>query len=199
MMAGPTSGRRANRRGEGERLRGELVEAASRLLERLAGEEALSLRAVTREAGVAPQSFYLHFPDKRALMRAVYEARFAELTAQMRAALADLDTAIVPTGRVGAVARAYCRFGMAHPGQYRVLFGTAGAPGWDPETLPGLTTFELLRDEVARCGVSDADEVAVCLWVFLHGLVTLRVNRPSFPWPHIDHLIDRTVTAYVGR
>jgi AcrR family transcriptional regulator len=198
-MAGPTSARKANRRGEGERLRAELVEAACRLLERLDGEESLSLRAVTREAGVAPQSFYLHFPDKQALMRAVYEARYAELTAEMRAALADLDGTTPPTGRVGAIARAYCRFGLTHPGQYRVLFGTVGTPGWDPETLPGLVTFQLFRDEVARCVASDADEITVCLWVFLHGLVTLRVSRPSFAWPPVEDLIDRTVTAYVGR
>lgn len=198
-MAGPTSGRRANRRGEGERLRGELVEAASRLLERLDGEESLSLRAVTREAGVAPQSFYLHFPDKRALMRAVYEARYAELTAEMGAALAELDSTAPPAERVGAVARAYCRFGLDRPGQYRVLFGTVGTAGWDPETLPGLVAFQLFRGEVARCVASDADEITICLWAFLHGLVTLRANRPSFGWPPIDDLIDRTVMAYIGR
>jgi AcrR family transcriptional regulator len=194
-MTRPASGRRANRRGEGERLRGELVEAASRLLERLDGEESLSLRAVTREAGVAPQSFYLHFPDKRALMRAVYEARYAELTAQMRAAL---DSAASPADRIGAISRAYCRFGMARPGQYRVLFGTVGTADWDPDTLPGLVAFQLFRDELARCVSSDADEVTICLWAFLHGLVTLRVNRPSFAWPPIDGLIDRTVAAYLG-
>jgi AcrR family transcriptional regulator len=197
-MAGPASGRRANRRGEGERLRGELIEAACHLLERLDGEESLSLRAVTRQAGVAPQSFYLHFPDKQALMRAVYEARYAELTAEMRAALAELDSAAPPVERVSAVARAYCRFGLTRPGQYRVLFGTMGTSGWDPETLPGLETFQLFRDEVGLCVASDADEVTVCLWAFLHGLVTLRANRPSFAWPPIDDLIGRTVAAYVG-
>jgi AcrR family transcriptional regulator len=196
-MAGPATGRRVNRRGEGERLRGELVEAACRLLERLDGEESLSLRAVTREAGVAPQSFYLQFPDKLALMRAVYEARHAELTAAMQAALAELDVAASPRERVSAIARAYCRFGLTRPGQYRVLFGTAGTSGWDPETLPGLVTFQLFRDEVARGVASDADEVTVCLWSFLHGLVALRTNRPSFPWPQTEALIARTVEAHL--
>jgi AcrR family transcriptional regulator len=192
--------RTANRRGEGERLRGELVEAASRLLELLDGEESLSLRAVAREAGVAPQSFYLHFPDKRALMHAVYEARFAELTGQLRAALADLDHRTPATARVGAIARAYCRYGLAHPGQYRVLFGTTGTTDWDPETMPGMAAFQVFRDEVARCAAvpSEAAEVAVCLWAFLHGVVSLRLSRPSFPWPPLDDLIDRAVAAHVG-
>jgi AcrR family transcriptional regulator len=201
-MTRPTTDRPArramNRRGEGERLRGELVEAASRLLERLDGEEALSLRAVTREAGVAPQSFYLHFPDKQALMLAVYEARFAELTAQLQATLAELDDSAPATERIGAIARAYCRYGLAHPGQYRVLFGTTGTTDWDPETMPGMAAFQPFRDEVARSVPSGADAIAVCLWAFLHGLVTLRVSRPSFPWPPVDDLIARTVAAHVG-
>jgi AcrR family transcriptional regulator len=198
-MTRPTR-RTANRRGEGERLRGELVEAASRLLERIDGEEALSLRAVTREAGVAPQSFYLHFPDKHALMHAVYEARFAELTAQLRTALAGLDDSATATDRVGAIARAYCQYGLAHPGYYRILFGTMGTSGWDPETLPGLAAFQLIRDEVVRSVADEAaaGEITVCLWAFLHGLVTLRVNRPSFRWPPVGDLIDRTVAAYLG-
>jgi hypothetical protein len=45
---------------------------------------------------------------------------------------------------------------------------------------------------------SEAAEVAVCLWAFLHGVVSLRLSRPSFPWPPLDDLIDRAVAAHVG-
>ena len=49
--------RSRNRRGEGHQLREELIEAASELLARGTSEEALSLRAVAREVGIAPTSF----------------------------------------------------------------------------------------------------------------------------------------------
>jgi hypothetical protein len=39
----------------------------------------------------------------------------------------------------------------------------------------------------------------ICLWAALHGLVTLRWARPSFPWPDLDELIDCLITAHVYR
>ena len=53
--------RERNRRGEGDRLRAEILAAASRLLEAAGTDEGLSLRAVAREVGISPQSMYLHF------------------------------------------------------------------------------------------------------------------------------------------
>jgi hypothetical protein len=100
--------------------------------------------------------------------------------------------------RVGAIGRAYCEYALAHPGQYRVLFGTLGTPEWNPRTLPGMEVFRMFRDEVARHVPREPDAVTVCLWAFLHGLVTLRTNRPSFPWPPIEELIDRAVAAHLG-
>ena len=67
--------RRRNARGEGERLRQELIRAASQLLESLPGEESLSLRAVARQAGVSAPSVYLHFADKGELVGAVLATR----------------------------------------------------------------------------------------------------------------------------
>ena len=78
--------RRRNARGEGERLRQELIRAASQLLESLPGEESLSLRAVARQAGVSAPSVYLHFADKGELVGAVLATRFAELDRAMAAA-----------------------------------------------------------------------------------------------------------------
>ncbi|MGY4970008.1 TetR/AcrR family transcriptional regulator, partial [Streptomyces nigrescens] len=45
--------RARNPRGQGERLREELLRATERLLEEVGSEDALSLRAVARAAGVA--------------------------------------------------------------------------------------------------------------------------------------------------
>ncbi|WP_169747954.1 TetR/AcrR family transcriptional regulator [Pseudonocardia acaciae] len=198
-------GRRVpNRRGQGGRLRADLVEAASSLLGELAGEEALSLRAVARRAGVAPQSVYLHFADRRALLTEVYRARFADL-------VAALTGAGHPGGardRLRAMCRAYCRYGREHPGHYRVLFGTAGTPDWEPHEMVGLRALEILDSAVRACRSGgdpgpvegrEALPATVCLWAGLHGLVTLRRDRPSFPWPDLDELIDVLIEAQVAR
>lgn len=59
------------------------------VLDLLAGERSftsLSLREVTREAGVVPAAFYRHFPDMEALGLALVETSFRTLQALMREA-----------------------------------------------------------------------------------------------------------------
>ena len=73
--------RQRNPRGGGERLRSEIIEAATRLLSTLGEDEPFSLRAVAKEASIAPPSVYLHFADKTALMLAVLIQLFDQLAA----------------------------------------------------------------------------------------------------------------------
>src|SRR5207248_1129080 len=75
----PRPARARNPRGAGQRLRDDLIEAASRLLVGPAADAPLSLRAVARAVGVVPQAVYLHFPDKQRLVWAVVERCYAEL------------------------------------------------------------------------------------------------------------------------
>ncbi|WP_433671726.1 TetR-like C-terminal domain-containing protein [Nocardia sp. CA-136227] len=91
-------------------------------------------------------------------------------------------------------------YGVTHPGHYRVLFGTAGTPGWEPTTgqLPGLPTIQLLIDTAAAAGAPDPEATAQCLCAGMHGLVTLRQDRPSFPWLPLDRLVDTLVAAHSG-
>lgn len=197
-MSEKTNARSRNRRGEGARLRDELIAAAGVLLETLDGQESLSLRAVARQAGVAPQSVYLHFADRRELLTAVYAERFTEL----HTALVDAQRSAppAPRDRLLALCRAYVDYGTRHPGHYRVLFGTAGTPGWDPtpDQLPGLPTFALLIDTAEACGSARPAETAACLWSGMHGLITLRQDRPSFPWPDLDVLVTTMAEAHLA-
>ena len=64
-----------------------------------AGVEVVSLRAVAREAGVAPAALTHHFPSKRALVEAVVLRRGRPVGDQVRRRLADLQ------GRVDVTAR----------------------------------------------------------------------------------------------
>jgi AcrR family transcriptional regulator len=111
--------RRRHRRGEGARLRGELIDAASRLLAELGDAERLSVRAVARAAGVTAPSTYRHFPDKRSLVRAVVEERFRDFDRVLDQAQAGSSD---PFDALKRRCRAYLRFAREHPGHYRVLF-----------------------------------------------------------------------------
>jgi hypothetical protein len=65
-----------------------------------------------------------------------------------------------------------------------------------------MATWDLFRTAVRDCldpaaDDASADETAVCIWAALHGLVTLRRDRPSFPWPDLNTLIDTVLAAHL--
>ena len=195
---GQDQGRRArNRRGEGTRLREELIAAARQLLMSATSESEVSIRAVTRAAGTAPQSFYLQFNGIDELLYAVYAIEFDDLRkAITRAAEGAGD----PAAALLAVCRAYCGYALAHPGRYRALTGVRGQlhDDWEPAQMPGMPAFAALRGVVAAALTAagrDADPglAAATLWACLHGIVTLRADRPAFPWPSLDDMLASLV------
>ena len=76
------------RRGEGDRLRAEILAAAGRLLAERGDENAVSIRMIADAVGVTPPSIYLHFPDKDTLIEAVCEERFKAFDDALEAAAA---------------------------------------------------------------------------------------------------------------
>jgi AcrR family transcriptional regulator len=182
--------RERSRRGEGERLRADIIGAAERLL-RTHPVEALSLRAVAREVGVTAPALYLHFADRRELVWAVLVQQYGELgTATSVAVAGHAD----PAGRLRAWCLAYCRFGLEQPGLYRAMFESWNAERVDVPLaeLPGHGLLQSLLAALAACGTREGelDELGTLLWAGLHGLVSLRINKPSFPWPPIERLVD---------
>ena len=191
----PTPRRRA-RRGEGHRLRGELVAAASALLADLGDANQLSMRAVADAVGVTPPSIYRHFPDKESLLVAVLEERWDELYRALAAAVED-----DPFRSLRSVCLAYVRFAEEHPGHYRVLLSAAAPAGVTQERArhPGGPSFNLLLETIQRC--LDAGAVvppgrdswflAAQIWITGHGLIDLRYGqRFPFPWPSPEMLLD---------
>jgi len=188
--------RQRNPRGQGERLRDDIIDAASRLLADPAAPP-LTLRAVAREAGVAATSVYLHFADIQALILAVAERRFSELV-RLQEAARDGSADLCQQLRAGCLA--YCEFGLAHQGQYQVMFASPlPMPADMPlEQFPGLVPFRRLIDGVAACiGAEPTDEqaffTALLIWQQLHGIVSLRISRPRFPWPPLAETVAEAV------
>ena len=191
--------RQRNPRGQGERLRDDIIEAASRLMADPAAPP-LTLRAVAREVGVAATSVYLHFDDIESLTLAVADRRFGELARRLDEVR---DANPDPRQRLRAGSLAYCEFGLAHPGHYQVMNTTPlPVPGdMTPEQWPGWALFQQLVTAVGEYiapdqpGAPGAFFTAQLIWQQLHGIVSLRISRPRFPWPPLEP----TVTAAVDR
>ena len=76
----PTRGRRPKR----GRTRQALMDAALDLVAKKAPFSSLSLREVTKRAGVVPTAFYRHFPDMSALGLTLLDESFRTLRQMMR-------------------------------------------------------------------------------------------------------------------
>jgi AcrR family transcriptional regulator len=172
-----TPSRTPARRGQGDRLRREILDAAIALIADR-GDEAVSMRAIARAVGVTPPSVYLHFADKRELMLAVLEHVFADLAR----ALEQADGG-PPRDRVRALVRAYVSWGIAHPGRYKISYEGAIARQLPPDSERpfGRPHLERLTAAVAATGTDDPLRAATRLWACAHGVVSLRLNKPHAP------------------
>jgi AcrR family transcriptional regulator len=198
-----TAGRRArqrNARGQGARLSEDIVRAALALIEREGSDEAVTLRAVAREIGIAAPSIYPHFADRESIVLEVVARLFDELAEAITAAHAAAGDD--PVDRLVAGCEQYVRYGLENPARYGVLFSgrwrDAAADYCRPVViLPGSTAvlefgaeaFALLAGGIQACakaGESASTDVisdGTAVWVALHGTVTLRTALPGFPWP----------------
>lgn len=202
--AAPRPPRQRNPRGQGYRLRGEIIDGATRLLERTGNEEALTLRAICREVGITVPSLQRVFPDRPAIIDAVVAGELATLHEALRVAA---DAAPDPAERLLALCRTYAHYAHTNPAKYAVLMGRRYLSEWEtgqlpmPETDPLLAaTIALLADTLQACidtGVSactDAAADTLLLWTAVHGLVSARAAVTSITWPDPDRMLTQTIT-----
>ncbi|MFG2983195.1 TetR/AcrR family transcriptional regulator [Streptomyces sp. NPDC048258] len=179
---GPPAKRSTYRHGN---LRNALLDAALELA-REGGPDAVSLREVTRRAGVSPNAAYRHFADRAALVHGVSQAAMARVALTMEDEIARATTGAAPAGAAptdagptdagptddAAVARArfravgtgYVRFAVTEPGLFRTAFHVPADMTYATDTTAagagGLTPFELLGaalDDLVETGLLPAE------------------------------------------
>lgn len=185
------------RRGDGERLREELLDAAEALLVEVGNVDALSIRQIAKRVGCTPPAVYLHFADKDALVFHVCCRRFEEFHSTMAAAIEGLTD---PSEVLMAMGRAYVAFGLERPEAYRVLFGVMSddilPDDVDPDELPGMQAFGLLVATIVQ-GVEsglfvapDPAVAAIGIWATMHGLVLLLQGGHDHVLEMPDDVVD---------
>lgn len=199
MSTSPT--RRRNPRGEGGRLREQLVQAAAELIDELGDAARLSVRAIARRAGVSPTALYLHFPDRDALVAAAVDAGFAAFNTALFTATRDESN---PFASLEAMCLAYLAFSERQPALYAVLFSARRPLRREPPTpaeadrdkgFAGLVA--LLRECDPTLEGAEARQLAIAVWSSLHGFATLHAARPKVGWPSAKDYVHRTLEAYV--
>lgn len=184
------------RRGEGEQLRDEILDATQALLDETGDEAKISIRRVAERVGRTSPSIYLHFPDKDSLMFAVCQRQYQSSEDAMVAAAAGVED---PVERMVALARAFVHWGLDNPEQFRILFLTDRSSalrsvGLDQVATSGAFVAILAAlGDAQRAGAVELDDsmaVLLDLWAAVQGITTLLITRPDFGLPDADAWID---------
>jgi AcrR family transcriptional regulator len=195
----PAVHRERNPRGEGERLRRELLEHGLELLSEATHPDEVSIRAIARRTGVSPTAAYRHFVDRDDLVYCAIGLAFQDFAAHLTAEVAAESD---PFDSLAAAGRAYRRYAEQQPGRYRVMFS-------NPMACPDTTTatveeidvvrdsFGLLVSLVQACldagapattSGHPAEYLAFQMWTWIHGISDLRITHSDIEWPDTEEM-----------
>ncbi|MCI2421330.1 TetR/AcrR family transcriptional regulator [Saccharopolyspora sp. K220] len=205
-MPADGAGRKRSRRGQGDQLRAEVLDAVNRLLNEWGSDEKLTMRAVAKEVGVAAPSIYLHFADKAELVWAALTDKYEQLAEEMDRA--DRDAADGgPRERLRAQVHAYCRFAQENPGHYRLMYEVR-QPTVEPDRMgqhPSRLVSRGFRRALARCAEEGyplalpLHQAAHTLWTSLHGLASIQHSLAiDAPPPLVTGLADGLLDVLVA-
>jgi AcrR family transcriptional regulator len=185
-------------KGQGAERREEILDAAQALFAQK-GVHAVSTRQIAERAGISQPALYAYFATKDDIAAELCVRAFAILGQRM----ADVRAAYVLTPETfERCLRVYIDFGLDHPDAYRVAFmleksvdGTFLEKTGGRPMLAGKEVFAVFVEmigELQAQGVMAGDDVVAAtqsLWAGLHGLVSLLIARPEFPWIEREALI----------
>lgn len=186
-------------KGAGPEQREEILAAALRLFGQF-GLYGVSTRQIAQAVGVSQPTLYAYFASKDEIAAELHARAFRELEARLRVGVRDADT----LEAVAAGLRIYLDFGLENPDAYRVAFmiegphgrvAVAGPVDESDVSVPGHTAFDILRRMIAdlhRRGLGagdDPERMAQSVWAGMHGLVSLLIARPGFPWAEREALV----------
>lgn len=173
-------------------LRAALIASAVELLE---SDEAYSMRAVARRAGVSATAPYRHFADRDALDSAVAVAGFLDLGNEL-AEILDASSGATDAARVLAeLGVAYVGFALRRPAVFRLMFGNECDEENSDRVQASQALHTMLGEALDRL-VPDrtSPELATALWSLAHGLAFLHLDGKYRPEP-ADEVATRVRSA----
>ena len=195
-------------RGRGHERHEEILQAAAKLFIEH-GVDTVSTRRIASEVGISQTALYVYFPTKDAILKALCEACFKKLTALIQA---DLQQGSNWTDRLRRMMLTYVRFGLEHPDEYRLSFMTPNAHQAEQvfnfaapmaEQEIGTQCFLLLlhavKEFLAENAITQDHYTATqCIWASGHGLVSLMITLPNFPWSEREALVNSTIAVLLN-
>lgn len=165
------------------------------------GYEAFSMRKLAENIEYSPGSIYLHFKSKEELFDSLVEESFERLL-KMLMDIRDGHQLRDPVNELKKGLHVYVDFGLRNPNDYRFAFMLR--PPADKRPYKVHRAFEALRHMVRRCvqekrfrAAVDVETAAQALWAAAHGITSLLIQRPAFPWVSRKKVIAQVIDSAV--
>ncbi len=191
---------------EKEELKQQILDAARELFVR-DGYESVSMRKIADKIEYSPAAIYTYFKDKDEILDCICEETFVHLHVHKLAAVHEMKGDALEALKKGM--ETYIRFGLDHPEHYIVTF-ILKAPLYEKQgrretrkAIAGQQCFNDLRNALRRCieegkiKNADLEETSQALWAGIHGLTSLLITRPGFPFVERERLIKRTIEILI--
>lgn len=202
ITTNPTGPAANDRRSRGGDRREQILDVALQLFAQH-GMAQVSTRQIAQAVGISQPSLYAHFASAHEISAELCLRAFAGLAEASRRVLAEPAS---PREHFYRLGRAYIDFGLTHPDMYRLAFMQETDPavaelvqqGKDPVLAAGQGAFDMLREVLARVlgrNTEDIEIQAQSIWASVHGLTSLLIARPMFPWADREALIAHHLEA----
>lgn len=178
-----------------------ILTAASELFAS-AGAGALSVRAISKRAGLSTIGIYNHFNGKQGILDALYIEGFEMVMTAIRVE----DKSLAPRDAVLQGLSNYIDLATEHRGHYELIFGR-GDPSYTPSSSAiavGEEAFNRLTYFVSRALPAsltgrEKREATLQLWALSHGYVSLQEHEATELIPHAAwrDLMMRAVTTHL--
>jgi AcrR family transcriptional regulator len=181
------------------------------------GYDAVTMRGIADRVEYTPTALYHHFKNKQALLTEICQCDFGALARHFTGKAAAAD----PVERILAVGRAYLKFAVENPSQYRFMFmtflprvddihgefseiaqhfiSTRGNPEQDAYAFLRAACQQAIEQGRMRPEVKDPDQLAQILWGAVHGLISIRMVKQregdGFPWGDLHETVEAAMQA----
>lgn len=188
---------------EKELLETKILEAARSVLDEH-GYEGLTMRKIADKIEYSATTIYLYYKDKSELLYALSEETYGKIYDFRKFGNYKKD----PLNWLRKAMRAYIAFGLRNPSHYKAAYIShpehhqemTKYSEWHPNGQRGWRAFTDVISACVEQGKFRRVDVEITYEVVasaMHGLVSLLIVHPDFPWSDkdllIDHLIETTI------
>jgi AcrR family transcriptional regulator len=182
-----------------EQLRRAILDAARKIFV-ADGYENFSMRKLAQRIEYSPGNVYLYFKNKEELFRCLVEESFERLLQTLTSLQSGQQRSDVAEELKRGM-WAYVEFGLRNPNDYRFAFMLQPPSQKKPYKLH--PAFDMLRHMVRRCveaqrfPTADVETTAQALWAAVHGITSLLIQRPAFPWVAKKKVIAQVINSAI--